>query len=211
MPRRVWRIGDFQSPCTIAPFHIYPWDNRFDDSERQYRTIYCADSLKTCLREILADFRLSTTALAEMESEISGSSETGSADVLGAVKEEWLSKKTAVQAEIDLSDGALTDLEDFATRRTLEKRLASFLKEHSISHLDISELRARQRIVTQKLSRTLFDDGSAGIKFHSHLDNEPCYALFEFRASLRAVSAPIRLAALPELAEVCAELGIRTA
>lgn len=79
-----------------------------------------------------------------------------------------------------------------------------------MEHLDIGEVRSRDRIVTQTLGRDLHDRGHAGVVFGSHLDDRPCLALFEGRGRLRARGPAQELA--PDhavLRGVCAEFGLR--
>ena len=75
-----------------------------------------------------------------------------------------------------------------------------------MEHLNISEVRSRTRPVTQAISRTLYEDGAAGVRFRSNLDDHPCTALFEGRSHLEPTGVPIVLTRdVPELLRVCAE------
>ena len=64
-------------------------------------------------------------------------------------------------------------------------------------------------MVTQTISRALFEEGAAGVRFRSNLDDQPCAALFEGRARLepRGKAVPLR-ADVEELLQVCAEYGL---
>lgn len=55
-----------------------------------------------------------------------------------------------------------------------------------MEHLDISEVRSRDRIVTQTLGRFVFERDAAGVLYRSNLDDLPRVALFEQRAALTA-------------------------
>ena len=44
----------------------YGSQHRWDDPKREYRTLYCAEQQLTCLREVLADLRPNTKAIAEL-------------------------------------------------------------------------------------------------------------------------------------------------
>jgi hypothetical protein len=66
-----------------------------------------------------------------------------------------------------------------------------------------------RRIITQKISRLLFDEGAAGIVYRSNLDDGRCVALFETRAHLEAVGTAKPLVhAIPELLQVCDEFNL---
>lgn len=204
----VWRLGYQEAPCEFPPHHLYAWTHRFDDPRREYRTLYCADDKRTCLREVLADLRPKITALSEYEKLFgSGGPEL---NAVGTVHREWRRKHVLVQAEIEIQAGALVDVESADVREHLEGRLSTFLRKESVGRLDIRRLRGKNRRITGRISRTLYDDGQAGLKFRSHLDACACYVLFEFRAGLYQIGGAIALSNdNPDLLAVCAEFGLR--
>src|SRR2546427_8415790 len=76
-------------------------------------------------------------------------------------------------------------------------------------HLDISQVRSRDRVVTQTISRALFEEGAAGIRFRSNLDDGPCAALFEGRARLEPRGEPVSLTEdVEELLQVARGYGL---
>ncbi len=80
-----------------------------------------------------------------------------------------------------------------------------------MDHLDISQIRSRDRRVTQELASTLFDRGAAGVVYGSNLDDLPCYALFESRAFLISDGDPELLTpALPDFVRICLEFGLES-
>ena len=94
-------------------------------------------------------------------------------------------------------------------RQELERKLATLLAEHELDHLDIAQVRSRDRIVTQTVSRMLYQSYYAGIRFGSNLDDQPCYALFEGRAELIANGEPLELTPeLEPLKQVCVEFSL---
>ncbi len=95
----------------------------------------------------------------------------------------WREHHVLAEAEIE-ADGDIVDIEDVQVRSALELQHAQLLKDRGIPHLDLNQVRSKDRIVTQTISRGLFDDGAAGIHFRSNLDSGDCYALFEGRAEL---------------------------
>jgi hypothetical protein len=62
-----------------------------------------------------------------------------------------------------------------------------------LEHLDLHEITARRRSVTQSIAADLFDRGAAGVRFPSRLDGLPAAALFEGRAELEQIGEPIDL------------------
>lgn len=74
-----------------------------------------------------------------------------------------------------------------------EARHARLLNAHGMSHLDVHEVTARRRAVTQTIAGALYDEGAAGIRFPSRLDGLPCVAVFEGRGRLSLVAEPLVL------------------
>jgi hypothetical protein len=76
-------------------------------------------------------------------------------------------------------------------------------------NLDISQLRSRQRVVTQTVALDLFGRGCAGITYNSNLDGGECVALFEGRAEIQPYGAAQRIDADDvDLKAVCAAWGV---
>lgn len=99
--------------------------------------------------------------------------------------------------------------DDLTLRRGLEQELSALLVAHDMPFLDTTELRSRDRIITQAVSRRVHDRGFAGIVFGSLLDSGRCWALFEGRAALEPRGEVVRLdPSLPELVQVCDEFGL---
>jgi hypothetical protein len=158
---------------------------------------------------VLADLRPNAAMLAELE-ELFGADGAVTA-AAGAVTEEWRAARVLAPATLAL-DGTLIDVDDPATRTALERAHAALLAEHGMAHLDISEVRSRTRTVTQHIGRTLYEDGAAGVRFGSNLDDRPCFALFESRGHLVAPAGEPPLPLTTDLAilvQVCDEYGLR--
>lgn len=80
-----------------------------------------------------------------------------------------------------------------------------------MDHLDIAQIRSKDRTLTQAVTRFLTEKGAAGVLYGSNLDDQPCAALFEGRARLSPVAGyePEPLTpAHPELVAVCEEFGL---
>lgn len=59
----LWRVGCHADPLGFAPLELYDFNHRFDDIHSRFRTLYCAESAETALREVLGDFRPNLGAL----------------------------------------------------------------------------------------------------------------------------------------------------
>jgi hypothetical protein len=180
----VWRLGYAEAPLDFTPREYCGWQHRFDDPQREYRTLYCARERTTCLREVLQDFRPDARMLAEYRALFG-------ADPIppGLVPAELLHQLRLAPASI-AADAAAGDADDVAVRETFARSHAELLAEQGMPHLDVSEVRSKHRPVTRAFSRFLFDLGKAGVAFRSNLDDERCFALFEGRAWLEAAGTP---------------------
>lgn len=180
------------------------WSHRFDDIEREYRTLYCAEQRITALRETLAGFRPKLRALREYR-ELFGSNPPKA----GAVTGEWLEKHVLAPAKIRLASGDLLDVDEPGLRRDFGAQHLDLLLEHGFEHLDISEVRSRERVVTQTLSHWCHERGAAGISYRSNLDGTRNIALFEGRAAL-ILDGPVEPLdrQLDELETVCREFRL---
>jgi hypothetical protein len=186
----LWRVGHRSDPLAYTPYELCSWNHRFDDRERRFRTVYCAEHPETSLREVLADLRPNLDARKAF------------ADALGVdaledltaapVTARWREEHLLVSARMAL-DGDLADLTRSEVRAKLEERHAALLLAHGLEHLDLHEITARRRVVTQSIAADLFDRGAAALRFPSRLDGLPALALFDGRAELEQVGESIKL------------------
>jgi hypothetical protein len=132
----------------------------------------------------LQDLRPDTRTIADFRSLF------GTAPPAAAVTAQWRADRRIARARIEGPDDRLVDLEDLDVRRELEERHAPLLAAHGMRHLDISQLRSSQRIVTQTIALELHAAGMAGVAYRSTLDNELCVAVFERRATLTRYGTP---------------------
>jgi RES domain len=190
-----------------VPRPLCSWRHRWDDPERRYRTIYCAEAALTCLREVLADLRPNAKAIAELK-ELFGD-DTPALRGVGEVAVEWREAHQLCPA-LAVSPHEFCDLDaEVELRNELEHELALVLAMHDMDHLDITQVRSRDRFVTQTVSRELYERRYGGVRFGSNLDDRPCYALFEGRAALHADGDPLELEPdLEPLRKVCDEFGL---
>src|SRR5206468_2834034 len=101
-------------------------NNRFDDPKREYRTLYCAETVSTCLREVLADFRPNAESITEFE-ELFGE-DSSAEEPFGLVPAEWQEKHVIAEAAI-VTDRKFATIEAAATLKILGEANASLLKE----------------------------------------------------------------------------------
>jgi hypothetical protein len=159
---------------------------------------------------VLADLRPNAKAIAELR-ELFGDATPAVRDA-GVVGRELLEAHLLCPARA-VGDGDLCDIDaDIQLRHGLEHAHAALLSAHEMDHLDISQVRSKDRIVTQTVSRSLFTRGYAGVAFGSNLDDARCIAIFEGRAALVPDGEPLELTPeLPQLLQVCAEFDLRLA
>lgn len=204
----LWRVGHHGDPLAFTPFELCAWNHRFDDAQRRFRTVYCAERPETSLREVLADLR------PQLEARRAFAKAFGAAaleDLPAApVTARWREEHLLAPAEM-LLYGELIDLTDPAVRADLEQRHVSLLIEHGLAHLDLHEITARRRIVTQTIAADLYDRCDAGaLRFPSRLDGQPALVIFEGRGELVEAGDPVALTdPAPEvLLAVCREWGL---
>jgi RES domain-containing protein len=188
---RVWRVGLATDPLGFVPAERRAYNNRFDDVDRRFGTLYCALVAETALREVLADLRPNAAAIARY---VTHFGPQATADLPPAtVTAQWRRRHVLAPARLDV-DGPVLDLTDIDQRRQIEQRHAELLADHGMSHLDLHEVTTRRRIVTQTIAADAFDQrAAAAIRFASRLDGLPCYALFEGRGGLASDGEPIQL------------------
>jgi hypothetical protein len=199
----LWRVGHRADPLAFTPQSLCSWNHRFDDIERRFRTIYCAENPETSLREVLADFRPNLAALQALADAMG---DDALADLPEPVTARWREEHLLAPAQMVL-DGELVDLTEPDVRAGIEALRRELLVENGLEHLDLHEITSRRRVVTQTIAGELFDGGAAAVRFPSRLDGLPALALFEGRAELLEAGEPIALTdpAPDPLVLVCGE------
>jgi hypothetical protein len=188
--RILWRVGYHADPLEFTPHELYAFNHRFDDIERRFRTLYCAEMPETCLREVLADFRPN---LAAINRYIERYGPEAAQDIPAqTVTAQWRRQNVLVPLTLEL-DGELIDLTDVTTRQAIEDEHIKLLLEHDLQHLDLHEITTKRRPVTQTIAAHLFDQGASAVRFPSRLDGNACIALFEGRGELTLAGEPINL------------------
>jgi hypothetical protein len=209
----LWRVAHYSDPLGFAPRDRCSWGHRFDDVRRRHRTLYCAATQETALREVLADLRPNALVVAK-HLEVYGA---GAASSLprAAITEKWRQDNVLVPCAL-VYEGRLLDLTDAQERQEIEARHAQLLADHGMSHLDMHEVTTRRRIVTQTIAADAYDNlDVAAVVFASSRDGRACIALFEDRAELEETGPPIALTDPPpeSLVRVAADwrLGLSSA
>jgi RES domain len=205
--RTLWRVGYYADPLGFTPLELYQFSHRFDDIRRRFRTLYCAESPETCLREVLADFRPN---LAALRRHVERYGPEAAEDFTAApVTARWRAQHVLVPVVLRL-EGPLIDLTDLPTRREIEERHIELLVEYGMDHLDLHEITTSRRVITQTIAADLFDRGASAVRFPSRLDGQACVAVFEKRGTVEAAGDPIALTDPPPepLTKVTAPWGL---
>ena len=150
LERTLWRVGHHTDPLAFTPLELYAFNHRFDDINRRFRTLYCAELPETSLRELLADFRPNLGAL-QRHVERYGP-EAAQDFVAEPVTAQWRTQHVLVPVALQL-DGPLVDLTDVPTRQEIEDRHLDLLLAHGLQHLDLHEITTRRRPITQTICR----------------------------------------------------------
>jgi hypothetical protein len=207
----LWRVAHYNDPLEFAPHDRCSWGHRFDDVHRRYRTLYCATTPETALREVLADLRPNAAVIAK-HLKVYGAAATSSLPK-AAITEKWRQDNVLVPCTMTY-DGRLLDLTDANDRREIELRHAEHLAKYDMPHLDMHEITTRRRIVTQTIGTDAYDNlDVAAVRFASSRDGGTCFALFENRAELEQAEPPIALTDPPPqpLVTVAADWGLHLA
>jgi hypothetical protein len=79
------------------------------------------------------------------------------------------------------------------TRQEIEHRHVELLPEHDLQHLDLHEITASRRALSQTIAADLFDRGAGAVRFPSRLDGNACVALFDHRGTASSAGDLIAL------------------
>lgn len=156
--------------------------------------------------EVLADLRPNAKARQEFARLFPGQDELAPVPRL----HRWRKAHVLAEANIVSFGRSFVHVEDIKVRHQLENELSDLMERHGVGHLNISEIRSKNRHITRAISRTVYETwDSAGIEFHSNLDGGTCYALFEDRSKLHQIGRATRLDEdVPALVKVCKEYGL---
>ncbi len=204
----VWRVGHISSPLSFTPWEVLEKQgcgHRFDHPDKLFRTLYCAEQRRTALREVLSDLRPNTKARRDYLKTV------GEGYDAPKITSDFLAYKMLAHGVLHIHSGDLVNVDNSSLRHQFERLNPELLAEHEMDHFDIAQVRSKNRPVTQAFTRFIAGQGAAGVVYGSNLDDQPCAALFEGKASLAPVQgvAPEPLAPCPsDLVEVCNEFGL---
>lgn len=179
--RKLVRVGRTTDPLWFS--RLDPIDalnttsgNRFDVPGAG--VLYASTARVTCFRETLARFRPSAGIIARMQTE------DPHFMVVGGVPADWRAQRTIVT--FGLVDALpFVDADALETHEVLTRRLATEFAALGLSHLDIGNVRGRDRRVTRLISEWAYsaaDDRGplyGGIRYESRVDGGECFAVFE--------------------------------
>ena len=177
-PDRLYRVA--LAPNGLAFTYIDPVDavmpragNRFDVPGGG--VLYCCTQLEGCYRETLARLRPSVLA--------SGLDEDSDNHYMraGCVAASWRDSRRVFTISLE-NAAPFIDVEAQPTRSHLDEVLGSRLSDH----LDISDVRGRDRILTRTIAEWAYgqldQDGMgmySGIRYMSRLGDYECWAVFD--------------------------------
>ncbi len=126
----LWRVAHYSGPLEFAPHDRCSWGHRFDDVERRHRTLYCASTPETALREVLADLRPNAEAIAKHR-KVYGAAAAASLPK-SAITEKWRRDNVLVPCTL-LYEGRLLDLTDVHERQVLPRIHSSGVNQSGLS------------------------------------------------------------------------------
>ncbi len=219
IPREgLWRVGRQPDPLRASRLDRGEDEparagNRWDSP--RFGTLYFSSSLEGCFGEILARLRPKPSLAELVAEEWRGSSMR----VMGPeqISRDWRDRRAAVRVESP--PYACLDVEALATRQFLEDRLALPLAQLNVPSLDVSDVRGRDRRVTQLIAEHVEQltgevngevvGAFAGIRYVSRVSSEwECWAVHESLEDLRVVeSRPIETS-MPALRRAADRFGL---
>jgi hypothetical protein len=212
-PELLYRLGRPPDAWALPPWEFAgpdgTFDNRYDDPLGLYRVVYASTQRYGAFVETLARFRPDLAVVAELAS-IAG--EEGDPETIpaGVVPRGWLDNRcigvAGVATDVRFADVAHSD--SIAHLRTA---LAKRLVHYGLEDFDGGDLRARApRALTQEISRYVYDQGFAGLRYPSRLgDDITNWALFEVPPLKRVLTRAQALSADdPDLQAAFKTLGL---
>ncbi len=179
---RLYRIGRARSPLAFTPWERAGGE-RFDDPHGQFRVLYTGERL-ACFLEVLADFRLPDKERRDELTTLLNNTRNTSPKGLpshGTVTRHWVATKRISSLSIGGDIKAL-DLRAHHILALLEKqpRIATTLRTHGRTELDLSDVTGPNREITQTISRWAFEQGYECILYACRFDAAlTCVAVFE--------------------------------
>lgn len=181
----LWRVGRKPEPWAWIDWR-WAGEQRWDDFEHEFRTVYAAESPYTCFVEILAHYRPDPNLVADMagiDVDPIDAAHYGTPPA-GQIPRNWVDTRLVSSARVDGTFCDVTAAESIATLRPTFLLLATLF---GLPDFDASTLKAAQpREITQRVASWLYEhqpDGGDlidGIFFRSrHGDEMSMWAIFE--------------------------------
>lgn len=214
-PDLLYRLGRPPDAWALPPWEFAgpdgTFDNRYDDPLGLYRVVYASGERFGAFVETLARFRPDVAVVAEIEA-IAGDEGDAPTMPAGLVPAEWLGNRCIGVARV--GDAALfADVAHSDSIAHLRQALASRLVHFGLEDFDGGDLRTRvPRALTQEISRYVYDQGFAGLRYPSRLgDDIVNWALFEPPPLQRVITRAQKLRADdPDLQAALTTLGLTT-
>lgn len=148
----VYRVGRAPDPWAFSE-RRYCGNNRWDDPELNFRTIYAGDDLFACYVEVLAPLRPDMPSgidlLAEIEEDPADSIAYPTPQA-GVVPKSWLEGRMWAQARLS---GQFVDVTAAATVRDLRPRFLGLAQKLGFADFDAAALKtAHPRELTQRVA-----------------------------------------------------------
>jgi hypothetical protein len=185
-PGVAWRVGFQPSPWVWTPPQFARFRGRWDDSERQFRTLYVGNSLYACLAEVLAPEHPDPTIEGEL-AEIEDPDDQAALHTehpAGTIDYTWFDRRLCGQAQLRGQYCYVTHSATVAAIRAYFDltRFGIDPDEFDVSYLKDKARRPFTRALARWLYGLASDGGSLvdGVEFRSrHGDELSLWAIFE--------------------------------
>jgi RES domain len=211
-PGLLYRLGRPPDAWTLPPWEYAgpdgTFDNRYDDPLGLYRVVYASTERYGAFVETLARFRPDLAVVAELEAIASAEGDVPTIPA-GLVPAEWLANRCIGVASV--TTARFADVAHSDSIAHLRTALAPRLVHFGLDDFDAGDLRTRvPRALTQEISRHVYDQGFAGLRYPSRLgDDIVNWALFEPPPLQRVVTRAQSLRADdPDLQAALRTLGL---
>jgi hypothetical protein len=192
----IYRLGRRPDAWALPPWEYAgpdgTFDNRYDDPLGQYRVLYASTQRFGAFVETLARFRPDVAVVAELQAIVADDPRDAQHPPTlpaGLVPGEWLATRCVGVAALGggaagvaaARGGVFADVAHSDSVAHLRGALAKRLAHYGLDDFDAGDLRARApRALTQEISRYVYDQGFAGLRYPSRLgDDIVNWAIFE--------------------------------
>ncbi len=181
----LWRIGRVPQPWAWADWD-YAGNQRWDDADFSFRTVYAADSRYTCFVEVFGCFRPDPSVVAELQKIRVNSADTAEFPSLppGEVPQSWVNNRRVSSARVA---GLYCDVTAADTIAALRPHFLALIVSLRVHDFDAAAIKsARPRELTQRTASYLYQrpaEGTQlfdGVRFASRFgDDLLVWAIFE--------------------------------